>query len=124
MASAPGTPQERIQVAATALKQLHPDVILLQQVRDEQMCRQLAEALRPAHYQVLVCSAFPDAPSGTTATNQAAILARQPAYASRTQCWRTPNGTNLPGGLVFAAIQTEQVRLGLVSVQLNDQLAQ
>src|SRR5436309_3471677 len=50
----------RISEAAEALKKLNPEVIILQNVRDWQMCGQLAQALKPADYSVLVCSAFRD----------------------------------------------------------------
>jgi hypothetical protein len=53
-----------LQQAAATLKNLNPDVILLQQVRDRKLCDQLAQALKPADYKVLLCSAFADARSG------------------------------------------------------------
>src|SRR6266436_7238096 len=42
-----------IEAAAKALKEIDPDVILLQQVRDWPMCLQLVQALKPAVYNVL-----------------------------------------------------------------------
>src|ERR1019366_5943861 len=45
-----GTNEARLQEAAAALRQLNPDVIRLQQVRDWKMCGQLAQALKPAQY--------------------------------------------------------------------------
>src|SRR5260221_13727356 len=52
-----------IEAAAAALKKQDPDIILLQEVRDWRMCSQLAEALKPAIYHVLVCSSFPEGPA-------------------------------------------------------------
>jgi hypothetical protein len=47
------TDQFPIEDAAAALKELNPDVLLLQQVRDSKMCDQIAQALKPADYKVL-----------------------------------------------------------------------
>src|SRR5260370_865094 len=47
-----------LEEAAGTLKNLDPDVILLQRVRDWHMCAQLAEALKPLEYHVAICSAF------------------------------------------------------------------
>src|SRR5271169_4416014 len=49
---AAGTNDTRVQDAALVLKKLNPDVIVLQQVRDWKMCGQLAQALKPADYNV------------------------------------------------------------------------
>ena len=51
---AAGTSDSDVGDAAVALKKLDPDVILLEEVRDWQMCAKLIEALRPADYNVLV----------------------------------------------------------------------
>ena len=38
---------QRIQAAADVLKQLNPDILLLQEVRDYDACNRLAEAIQP-----------------------------------------------------------------------------
>src|SRR5260370_75340 len=50
-----------IQDAAETLKKLNPDVILLQQVADWESCNELAKALKPETYNVVVCSSVRDA---------------------------------------------------------------
>src|SRR5206468_8995510 len=50
--------ESRIPEAAAVLSKLNPEVIILQNVRDWQTCGQLAQALKPAAYNVLVCSSF------------------------------------------------------------------
>src|ERR1035438_2200973 len=63
---ASGTNDTRIQDAATALKKLNPDVILLQQVRDWKMCERLAQALKPVDYSISICSLFRAQSSGAS----------------------------------------------------------
>jgi len=107
----------RIPAAATALKKLNPDVILLQQVRDWQMCEDLAQALRPAKYNILTCSAFRDARTGTLRRQQVAILAKAKAYFAWSEPWHNRGVPPLPGGFAFAALQIGTQRVGFFSVQ-------
>src|SRR5258706_894498 len=111
--------QRRINEAAQNLLKLHPDVILLEQVRDWQMCLQFAQALKPADYNVLVCSSFRDAASASPGQPQVAILSRRKAYMSWSEAWRGNGDT--PGGYVFGAIQTGKHRIGLFSLQMEHQ---
>jgi hypothetical protein len=112
-----GTIQPRIRQAAAVLKKLNPDVILLQQVRDWQMCDQFVQALKPAEYKVLLCSAFQDPRTKTTRRQQVAILAKRTAYFSWSEAWRMEGKAALPGGLAFAALQVGNRRIGFFSVQ-------
>jgi hypothetical protein len=112
-----GANEVRLQEAAVALKQLNPDVILLQQVRDWKMCGQLAQALKPAQYTVQVCSSFRDARTGALSEQQVAILSKARAYFSWSEAWRPQNDAALTGGFAFAALQIGQQRLGFFSIQ-------
>jgi hypothetical protein len=115
-----GAPNQlRLPEAAAVLKKLAPDVILLQQVRDWQTCEQLAQALKPADYKVLVCSAFPEAHTSGGAARQVALLARQRAYFSWSQPWKADSAAATPGGIAFAAINVHGQRLGFFSVESN-----
>ena len=120
---APGAKDIRIPEMAAVLKTLDADVILLQQVRDWKMCEELVQALKPANYSVLVCSAFQDARTGTAGQRQVAILARQRAYLSWSQPWGAEGAEGSPGGFAFAAIQTRGQRLGFFSVEPGDKSA-
>ena len=117
-ATAPG--QLSLSSAAAALRKLAPDVILLQQVRDWRTCEELARALKPADYRVLVCSAFPDGKDGQGSAQQVALLARQRAYLSWAQPWNPGPAGAAPGGVAFAALEVRGQRLGLFSVAGND----
>jgi len=111
------TSEIRLQEAAAALKQINPDVILLQQVRDWKMCADLAQALQPDQYAIQICSAFREAGTGAPSTQQVAILSRSKAYFSWAETWRSHGETALPGGFVFAALQVGNQRVGFFSVQ-------
>jgi len=121
--TATGTNELRIREAAAALKQLDPDVILLQQVRDWKMCGQLAQALKPADYSVLVCSSFREARTGALSEQQAAILAKRKAYFSWSEPWHAQGEAALPGGFAFAAVQVGKQRVGFFSVQAGTVVA-
>jgi hypothetical protein len=109
--------QFRLLQAAAALKKLAPDMILLQHVRDWRLCEQLARALKPAEYHVLVCSAFPEPQAGKGSLQQVAILAKQPAYLSWAQPWKTGSAAPSPGGFAFSALERGGKRLGLFSLE-------
>jgi hypothetical protein len=45
-------------MAANVLRKLDSDILLLQEVRDYDVCERLAEAIKPHTYQIAICSAF------------------------------------------------------------------
>jgi hypothetical protein len=103
--------------AARELRKLAPDVILLRDAGDWKTCSELVQALRPADYRVVTCSAFPG--RAGTRRIQAAIIARRAAYFSWSQAWATDADTNLMGGFAFAALETAGHRVGFYSVILD-----
>lgn len=108
-----------ISAAAAELKKLNPDVILLQQVVDWAMCDALAQALKPAQYNVVACSAFREARTNALRKQQVAILAKPEAraYFSWTESWRNRGAPTVAGGFAFAAFQVGNQRIGFFSVQ-------
>ncbi len=121
--STAATTQRRIRDAAATLQKLDSDFILLQQVGDWQMCEQLVQALKPADYNVLVCSSFRDPRKEGASPEQVAILSKRRAYFSWSQPWHDQGDATIPGGFAFAAIQIGKQRVGFFSVQLDDGLA-
>jgi hypothetical protein len=105
---------------AAALRRLNPDVILLSGVRDWQACAQLAQTLKPAEYNVVVCSAFQDPRTRAPGERQTAILSKRRGYFSWSEPWRLEGKGTLPEGFAFAAIQFGNQRLAFFSVQLHD----
>lgn len=108
-----------ISTAAAELKKLNPDVILLQQVVDWAMCDALAQALKPAQYNVVACSAFRGTRTNALRKQQVAILAKPEAraYFSWTESWRNRGAPTVAGGFAFAAFQVGNRRIGFFSVQ-------
>ena len=54
----PEVQAQRIAAAADVLRSINPDIILLQEVRDYDVCARLGEAIAPGIYHVAICSAF------------------------------------------------------------------
>jgi hypothetical protein len=113
-----------VQDAAAALGRLDPDVIVLQPVRNWQACSTLAQALKPAEYNILVCSAFRDGSSGPLSPVQTAILSKRKAYFTWTAAWRAQGETSNPGGFAFAAVQIGKRRIGIFSLALDPSISQ
>jgi hypothetical protein len=113
-----GTNGPALEASAGLLQTLTPDIILLQGVQDWQMCRLLAEALKPAHYHVLICSSFPRANSAAS-LGQVGILAKSKAYFSWAEAWG-PEGPQSGGGFAFVALETGGQRLGFFSASLGN----
>jgi exonuclease III len=74
---------QRIQAAADVLKQLNPDILLLQEVRDYDACARLGEAIQAGAYTVGICSAFKGG------KQQEAIVAKIPAQAAWSESWKS-----------------------------------
>jgi hypothetical protein len=123
-AASPDTTESRIREAAAGIRKENPDVVILEQVADWQTCSLLAQALKPANYSVIVCSAFRDPRTGASARQQLAILSRHKAYFSWSEAWQADSTGPSPGGYAFAAIRTGGQRIGIFAVQLDDSLAQ
>jgi hypothetical protein len=113
------TLDKHVNEAALGMQKLHPDVIILEGVRDWQMCGQIVEALKPAEYNVVVCSSFRDPRGGTASRDQVAILAKRRAYFSWSEGWRAEGESSPSGGFAFAAIQFGKQRFGFFAVQLD-----
>ena len=101
--------------AAHELKLLDADIVLLQGVRDWQTCALLAQELKPADYQVAVCSAFPQQKASGNKPGEVGILCKQKAYFSWSEPWHEPANPAVEGGFVFAAFQFGKQRVGVFS---------
>lgn len=95
---------ERTAEAAKTLRSLAPDIILLQEVRDEAAVEALAKAIGQGH-QVIVTSRFTAKDKegvDKIGQQQQAILAKFPAKASFWQQWETFQFVSPPRGFAFA----------------------
>lgn len=114
------TDQLSLNQAAATLTQLNPDIILLDGVRDWQSCNGLVQALKPAAYQVALCTAFRDPATGVSAPRQLAILSKQKPYFFWSEPWRK-QAARAEGGFAFAALQTREQRLGFYLFSARDE---
>lgn len=84
--------ERRIADAANVLKPLHPDILLLQEVRDYSACNRLGDAIEPGAYHVEICSAFNEPFQSGPGRQQVAILSRFPAQAAWAEQWKSVEG--------------------------------
>src|SRR5262245_3431102 len=64
------------------LRPINPDIILLQEVRDYDVCTRLGEAIAPGTYHVAICSAFKEPFQKGLDKQQVAILSKYQAQAA------------------------------------------
>ena len=109
---------DSISIIETAghLRQLAPDVILLQRVPDWGMCSRLTQALKPLDYCVLVCSAFPPANAEPGDNRQVAILARQRGYFAWADPWLMPKESGVSLRAVSGSGSCNSVAAHAVSI--------
>ena len=112
----------RIRQAARLLTILNPDVLLLQEVRDQEACEALARAMEPAKYQVLVCTNFDVAGTGAPGSQQVAILAKRDAVGAWAKKWEHTGPVDPPRGFAFAVIPFGDQQAGFYSVHLKSNL--
>lgn len=107
---------QRIKAVADVLKELNPDILLLQEVRDYDACNRLAEAIQPGAYKVAICSAFKGG------KQEEAILAKIPAQAAWSESWKSMEGIDPPRGFAFAWFKIGSANIGVYSVHLKSNL--
>jgi endonuclease/exonuclease/phosphatase family metal-dependent hydrolase len=109
--ASPEVEERRIQAAAAVLRSINPDLVFLQEMRDWQTCERLAQAMAPEHYEVAVCSAFPQTTRNKKPGHQqVALLTKIPAHAAWTEPWKNELSTSLPRGFAFAAVPSSTPR--------------
>lgn len=107
---------QRIKAAADVLKELNPDILLLQEVRDYDACNRLAEAIQLGAYTVAICSKFKGG------KQEEAILAKIPAQAAWSESWKSMEGIDPPRGFAFAWFKIGNANIGVYSVHLKSNL--
>ena len=115
-----GYQKNLIKESAEILKNLNPDVILLQGVPDWESCNEMVKELKPAKYSVAAWSSFRDPQTGTLSRRQVAILSKTRAYISWSEAWKNDSAPAAPGGFAFAAIRAGGKNAGFFSIQLGD----
>ena len=114
--------EQRIKEAADVLRPIDPDIILLQEVRDYDVCARLGEAIAPGVYHVAICSAFKEPFQRGLGKQQLAILSKYQAQAAWAEPWKSMNGVDPPRGFAFAWFKIGNENIGVYSVHLKSNL--
>ena len=120
--AAPEVQAQRIAAAADLLRPINPDIILLQEVRDYEVCARLGEAITPGAYHVAICSAFKEPFQSGLGKQQVAILSKYQAQAAWAERWKLMNGVDPPRGFAFAWFKIGGQDIGVYSVHLKSNL--
>jgi endonuclease/exonuclease/phosphatase family metal-dependent hydrolase len=104
------------------LKPLHPDILLLQEVRDYDACSRLGDAIEPGAYHVEICSAFREPFQSGLGRQQVAILSRFQAQAAWSEQWKSMDGIDPPRGFAFAWFKVQDADVGVYCLHLKSNL--
>jgi endonuclease/exonuclease/phosphatase family metal-dependent hydrolase len=113
---------QRIKEAADVLRPINPDIILLQEVRDYDVCARLGETIAPGIYHVAICSAFKEPFQRGLGKQQVAILSKYQAQAAWAEPWKSMNGVDPPRGFAFAWFKIGNEDIGVYSLHLKSNL--
>jgi endonuclease/exonuclease/phosphatase family metal-dependent hydrolase len=113
---------QRIKEAADVLRPINPDIVLLQEVRDYDVCARLGKAIAPGVYHVAICSAFKEPFQSGLGKQQVAILSKYQAQAAWAEPWKSMNGVDPPRGFAFAWFKVGDQDIGVYSVHLKSNL--
>jgi endonuclease/exonuclease/phosphatase family metal-dependent hydrolase len=114
--------EQRIKEAADVLRPINPDIVLLQEVRDYDVCARLGEATAPGIYHVVICSAFKEPFQRGLGKQQVAILSKYQAQAAWAEPWKRLNGVDPPRGFAFAWFKIGDTDIGVYSLHLKSNL--
>ena len=113
---------QRIKEAADVLRPINPDIVLLQEVGDYDVCARLGEAIAPGIYHVAICSAFKEPFQSGLGKQQVAILSKYQAQAAWSEPWKSMNGIDPPRGFAFAWFKIGNEDIGVYSLHLKSNL--
>jgi endonuclease/exonuclease/phosphatase family metal-dependent hydrolase len=120
--ASPDEQNRRITGAASVLRPLHPDILLLQEVRDYDACSRLGDAIEPGAYHVEICSAFKEPFRSGLGRQQVAIVSRFQAQAAWSEQWKSVEGIDPPRGFAFAWFKIRGADIGVYSLHLKSNL--
>jgi endonuclease/exonuclease/phosphatase family metal-dependent hydrolase len=118
----PEVQAQRIAAAADVLRPINPDIVLLQEVRDYEVCVHLGEAIALGIYHVAICSAFKEPFQRGIGKQQVAILSKYQGQAAWAEPWKSMNGVDPPRGFAFAWFKIGNEDIGVYSLHLKSNL--
>jgi endonuclease/exonuclease/phosphatase family metal-dependent hydrolase len=113
---------QRIKEAADVLRPINPDIVLLQEARDYDVCARLGDAIAPGIYHVAICSAFKEPFQRGLGKQQVAILSKYQAQAAWAEPWKSMKGVDPPRGFAFAWFKIGSEDIGVYSLHLKSNL--
>lgn len=115
---------QRLRLAATHLKPLEAEVIVLHGLADVQVARNLTSLLKRSTYHVAHHSVFKTGGSDSTSFGPSiTILSRRPAFMARSMEWRSTGQIDLPGGFVVAGFSSGANAFYLYAAHLPDNVS-
>jgi endonuclease/exonuclease/phosphatase family metal-dependent hydrolase len=118
----PEVQAQRIAAPADVIRSINPDIVLLQEMRDYDVCARLGEAIAPGTYHLAICSAFKEPFQSGLGKQQVAILSKYQAQAAWSEQWKSMNGVDPPRGFAFAWFNIGNDDVGVYSVHLKSNL--
>lgn len=116
----PDADVRRMRQAASQLKPLDAEMIVIQGLSDRNWARRLTTFLKPATYHVVYHGSFKKGGTNNTVVGMPiTILSKRQASSARSMEWKATGQIDLPGGFVFATFGIGPTNaLGLYVAQL------
>lgn len=110
----------RIDTAARFIgNHIRPDVLLMEEIRDEKTCAELIGRMNSGDWKVVACSAFPPVPEAEIPTHQNAIISRFEKVESGFAEWQQVDGLTPPRGYVYAVLDIDGRLVAFFGVHLK-----
>ena len=111
----------RIRQAAAVVQEIQPDVLVLQEIRDDETCQRLAAESGLTNLAVAVCSQFRDE-FGVVSFQQLAILTRLPVVSAWAERWKAESNVSPPRGFVSAIVRWNGAKVAVYGVHMKSNL--
>lgn len=111
----------RILQAGEAIKKASPSILFVQEIRDRQICEQLAAASGTNGLKIAVCSEFKDQ-TGIPVFQQCAILTTYPVIEAAGERWHSFGAVDPPRGYAYALLDVGGELVACYCVHLKSNL--
>lgn len=107
-----------MRMAAKIIRRVEPTIFCAEEIRNEDIARQLAKEIKLPGFKLAVCSAFTNY-DGTPALQQTAIFSTYPVIKTRCERWHTVNYIDPPRGYSFALLNAPGGPVGVFAIHLK-----